>query len=635
MQRRYVDFRLAHTLNDYAYRQRLLGLFGEAQAAIEECIALKEGGAALPRSLAVSLSEYSQILVVQGRLREALTYNGKALQILDKLIEEGDKSLNAEKGMLLTERAQIYMQQARVEEAKQLFQQAVDLIGNSTSRQAYHRAATEQLKVLHEQQERLLRYQLDTRWFERYLALASYDELAWLAHAGPFSSEEQREWERLCVRRHEEEAAKQMADLIIRSRQREFTNCIVEGHEPRLQYPGIPIDEVVSRIAGFEALKAEIGECEQNAIVRKLYRDTIEEHLTILKLCETVHKKNVEGVWRYNQLLYGLPTVKEMKVALQPLFSMLIQARDHPKAGLLSETLLAQLKQWRLFPQDFIAEHDANEAAKYGQNAENGKIEKKSFSHTAVRRFFEEVLHSVYRLHDWRVVIAPTRDHAYVDVDLQTVALPARPFSIGKVRELLAEEIETHVYRSVAGRASSLALLGSGTAGYSSTEEGLAKHYIQQLPHAQNGNKSWLGTLATGLMAGVLTPPITFYTLYTFLSDAFFLRNLLSGRYETDAEAKEAAQQEALARAARTVRGVPDLTTPGVCSLKDRIYLQGYLDVAHILETVEIDRLLVGKIGIAQLDDMAELGILAPSIPHRSLALDPNLSERIAVFGEE
>ncbi len=134
MQRRYVDFRLAHTLNDYAYRQRLLGLFGEAQAAIEECIALKEGGAALPRSLAVSLSEYSQILVVQGRLREALTYNGKALQVLDKLIEEGDKSLNAEKGMLLTERAQIYMQQARVEEAKQLFQQAVDLIGNSTSR---------------------------------------------------------------------------------------------------------------------------------------------------------------------------------------------------------------------------------------------------------------------------------------------------------------------------------------------------------------------------------------------------------------------------------------------------------------------------------------------------------------------
>jgi hypothetical protein len=206
-----------------------------------------------------------------------------------------------------------------------------------------------------------------------------------------------------------------------------------------------------------------------------------------------------------------------------------------------------------------------------------------------------------------------------------------------KLCELLAEEIETHIFRSVAGKRSPLALLSSGTRGYLVADEGLAIHYVQQMMQAQSfGRKSysWITTLAPGMVAGVIFPAMNFCTLYDFLLKAFLVSNLLSGRFETLSEAEAAAERDALARAVRTFRGVPDLNAVGVCSLKDRVYLQGYLEVSKKLEVVETERLLVGSIGVDQLEDMAELHILKPAIPHRRLALDPGLLNRIAALDD-
>jgi hypothetical protein len=77
---------------------------------------------------------------------------------------------------------------------------------------------------------------------------------------------------------------------------------------------------------------------------------------------------------------------------------------------------------------------------------------------------------------------------------------------------------------------------------------------------------------------------------------------------------------------------VPHLEQPGCCSLKDRIYLQGYLDVSRYLERGEEQRLYVGSIGIDDLEDMAELNILSPSYPHQHFALTTDLVDRLAGY---
>ena len=225
-----------------------------------------------------------------------------------------------------------------------------------------------------------------------------------------------------------------------------------------------------------------------------------------------------------------------------------------------------------------------------------------------------------------------------LDLDLQRLYVPAgTQFSLRKILELMAEEIETHLYRSAVGRKSPLALLGSGTRGYLVADEGLAIHYTQQMMQAQGlGRKSysWITTLAPGMVAGVLFPAMNFRTLYEFLQKAFLISNILAGGFQTHQEAEEAAKEAAISRAARTFRGVSNLAATGVCNLKDRVYLQGYLEVSQKLESMDVKRLLVGSMGLDQLEDLEELHILEPAIPHRSLALDPHLVDRILALSD-
>jgi tetratricopeptide (TPR) repeat protein len=75
LQERYGKFKLARTLNDFACDLRTLGQVSEAQEAIEASIQIKKANGALPHSLAISLSEYSQTLTAQGKIRQAQPIN--------------------------------------------------------------------------------------------------------------------------------------------------------------------------------------------------------------------------------------------------------------------------------------------------------------------------------------------------------------------------------------------------------------------------------------------------------------------------------------------------------------------------------------------------------------------------------
>jgi len=46
-------------------------------------------------------------------------------------------------------------------------------------------------------------------------------------------------------------------------------------------------------------------------------------------------------------------------------------------------------------------------------------------------------------------------------------------------------------------------------------------------------------------------------------------------------------------------------------------------------------RLMVGSVGLDQLDDLAELGIVNPPTPHRRLAADPHLERYVVQYAED
>jgi hypothetical protein len=216
--------------------------------------------------------------------------------------------------------------------------------------------------------------------------------------------------------------------------------------------------------------------------------------------------------------------------------------------------------------------------------------------------------------------------------------LPDTPLSLEQLRHYLSHELAGHVARAVNGENSLLGLLGINTRGYMPTEEGLALYQERQVAalYGQEFDDSvlWMGALATGLASGVVAPAQTFRSLFTFF-EAFHLLARLVERYDDDMPtAQEKARKAALATCLRTYRGVPDLTQAGVCYTKDSVYLRGIrlIEDAVAKDATVLDQLAVGKVAVAYLPDLRELGIVASSHPLRELAYDPNVETRILSF---
>jgi hypothetical protein len=293
-----------------------------------------------------------------------------------------------------------------------------------------------------------------------------------------------------------------MSKLMAQSKKREFTRSLEEQCEPSFQYPYLPLKEIQDRTNGLTALRKEIEIQEANIVVRRLYLDAINEHLTFLHLCEAVALQDATTALQCNLQLYGKPDKREFKIALQQICTMLLDARTHKLASSTSQEALIQLEMWGLSPQDIVAEDLFVPTFGPTPQQVNYKLlasEKKLFSTATICKFFKDVL-AMYGETDWKVYINPARDHTTVDPNIHELILPEKDFSVQKVRQLLAEEIEVHSYRSIAGRHSVLALLGSGLANHLATDEGLAYHYVQSVNRFVYGKceeKKWNATLTT------------------------------------------------------------------------------------------------------------------------------------------
>jgi hypothetical protein len=480
--------------------------------------------------------------------------------------------------------------------------------------------------------------QLDWRWAERFRALTAYDSYWWLTWTGPFTSDEQKEWDRLFAPPLDEMSKGQLGKLMTASRKRELEAALAEQREPRLRYPAIEIEEIRRRIEAQEKLDAEIAQQEPNVIVRKLYHEAIAEELDYLHLIEAVYERNTERFWECTQRLHPLPSREEMVYALGYVQNIIEQGMAAPTATTVQATQQFQeylSTQLHLSP-DLLAEA-ATPDKKPAIPAGTPSSSKRFLSAEAAQRFFTTVLQaSGYE--GWQVVLDPHGGMARVERGARCLFLPDKRFLLTEIRHLFVHELAGHVGCCIAGERSPLGLLGLQTKNSGPAQEGVALYHERQVLASRgeilNEAGIQVGMLSVGLAAGVITPPQTFSKLHAFLEQLSLLRLALNNPQTERSKAQRSAHRYALDVCLRVYRGVPDLEQAGICYSQDVVYLHGLrlVEQAVAADASMLDRLSVGACALEFLPDLQELGIFPTPQPLLRLAYATDLDEYICSF---
>jgi tetratricopeptide (TPR) repeat protein len=635
-----VRYHLARTLNEVGYFLVNLKRGAEAMKVLEESIRLKRQGYAQAGSMAMTVGEIGQALELMGKFQEALHSNGEALEETQRLATSGHATAQGDVYVHLINRARLLLRAGNLVGAEHLVNDASPHIRDSRS--VYRDRAQEVLDEINgcrAAARDLRREYLDWRWYARYKQAIAFDVFGWLTHAGPFSPEEQDEWDRL-REHHDEQAQTRKEQLMKASRDRELENALLFQREPHLLYPALQIEQVRVHLAVLQELAASISELEPNAIVRRLYLEAIEEQGDYLRMVEATFQQDGRAFWEHNRRVHAEPTLTEMETTLSHLLNMLSRGMQQENTAEISASLLQDLQGVCTLASLSRLKPREGKDGRSEPPADDQMQDQRMISPVVAKKFFDAVLEE-YGFDDWHVQLDYATNNFRIEANVRTLFLPAyKDISVSRTRDLLGHELEFHVLRAEAGRRSPLALLIEGTKNFLTIDEGMAVYYDQQTAQTQQhvlneaSMTTWIGTLATGLAAGVLSTPLTFLHLQRLLEQLYLLDRLLSKKERDLDKAKIAARRLALNRCLRTYRGVPDLTVPGVCYAKDAIYLRGYLQLRQAMreDSGVLDHLMVGKIAYEHLQDMRELGITTPSIRPRWYAHRPDLDEYILSF---
>jgi tetratricopeptide (TPR) repeat protein len=626
-----LKYRRARQLNDLGYYLRKHGQVQEALEVIQQSLKLKADGYVEPGSLATSYGEKAQCLAALGRFREALHFDQLAVDDI-RQAAAGNSVLQDDMWVYLVERASLYLRVGRIDEAEALFQEASSHIGDD--RRSHRTQARDGLAELQQWRASSPNGQLDWRWAVRYREIVRYDPFQWLSHAGPFTHEEQEEWARLQGAAATEEQRKRQETLLIQSRNREIQAALEQGREPRFHYPCIPLEDLRRRTEALRQLAADVERDEPNAIVRRLYLDVIDEHLAYLQMIQATHDGDAQAFWRQNRSIHAEPSADEMQHALAQVAQLIAVGIQQPETIEVSQRISQFLRDIHAPLEVLDVSHHTPANTKTSSSSKP-----RMTAPQVAQRFFDAVMRQ-YAFDGWRTIIDGTANDPRIEQLTQCLILPEKQLSIERVRKLLAEEIETHVFRAASGAKSRLDLLATGTRGFMATEEGLALYNEREMARLQGketdeiSTSSLFGTLATGLASGVVSEPLTFSRLYTFLELFLFLYRRLNHLDKDEQKTRIKARELARIRCLRTFRGVPDLTVAGVAYVKDALYMRGEQMVTQRIQqdnTVR-ERLMVGVVGVEQLPDMEELGMVTPPSPPRWLAHDPDLASYILSF---
>src|SRR6266487_3996402 len=117
--------RLAKVTTSLGYHLDQLGRYEEALPVLEQSILLKEEGYVEPGGLSSCYGEKSQALAALGRFEEALRYDTLAVEEVERLARAGETLSQEDLWIYLVNRACLYLQLQRVDEAEQLLQEAI------------------------------------------------------------------------------------------------------------------------------------------------------------------------------------------------------------------------------------------------------------------------------------------------------------------------------------------------------------------------------------------------------------------------------------------------------------------------------------------------------------------------------
>jgi tetratricopeptide (TPR) repeat protein len=632
---------LGHDLSYLGYHLNRAGQNEEALQVIERAITLQEQGYAYVGVLASSYSDKSQILLALGRFQEAIIFDKKAVAEIQRCAYAGYGLAQEEIPIYYVNRGRLYLRLGRVDEAKQILEEALPCI--SEQRRKYRMFAREALDEIKQWRQHAVapRHQLDWRWIGRFRELVAYDGFWWLTGAGPFTAEEQQEWDRLFALPLDKTTKEQLGAIMKVSRERELNAALDEQREPSLQYPAIPIEDVRRKIAGLLQLDTDIQQQEQNAIVRRLYQEVIGEDVAYLRLIEATYEEDTEQFWECSQRVFISPNVDEVNYALTQIARLIRRGLAKPETADIGQQLEEMLRTRFHLSFDFAQDEEVENRGVQSTTPSLPSQANRKVSAQTAKRFFEAVLReSGYD--EWQVVIETGAIHEWIESGLHLLVLPEQQFTLADIKGILTHELAGHAARSMAGEHSLLGLLGIQTKNYQPTEEGLIIYYGHQDALRDGREPSSEGAewsaFAVGLASGVITPPQTFLSVATFFELLVLLYGLLKW---PDAEMQKArtpvgayARTYGLMMAQRVFRGVPDLSHAGVCFLQDAMYLRGMrlIQQAVAEDVTVLDRLAVGKCALDQLPDLQELGIVAPPQSLRKLVDVADLYDYILSF---
>lgn len=256
----------------------------------------------------------------------------------------------------------------------------------------------------------------------------------------------------------------------------------------------------------------------------------------------------------------------------------ILEALDTPRLQSLSERLYGKADKI-LYDQ----------AVRYLHDNPVQEDNSKTLSAKVVTKRIEDFL-ATHKLAGWKIVSAEGRNADIAVNKNGTIFLrPDISFTENRLRAVIFHEICTHIYRLENGRLQTYKIFAKGTAGYLTTEEGLAMYNQKKLGLPLGEKDTWMALRTIG---AYLADEMSFVELFHYLKDNYNLTDETA--WQTCFKAK---------------RGLMD-TNKKVAFTRDIIYFSGYLRVKEYLDKTGergLRNLYIGKIALKDLPLLGNL----------------------------
>ena len=334
-------------------------------------------------------------------------------------------------------------------------------------------------------------------------------------------------------------------------------------------------------------LRRKIEVEEENAVVKDVYIQTIDEKLKILELLGATIDKNDVLFTRISESIYGKPDENLYKKALGILKGIVEKHNIRCSDSFLKIISDASTA----IPFDFYP------------TSKSGVV-----SADELKCIFTKKIEEL----GFGFEVEITRNVASVTVKYspkKKILIPEEKTWNQNIAEgLVAHEIDVHLQRFENGGQSPLSLLATGLFGYLKGEEGLAMY--MELEKNKSKLPGIYNYLVPSLMYGLhSTGPLDFRQVFDFVYEYNFIISRLTGEELTGNKLKSRAWEGVW----RSVRGTTGQSA-GTCLTRDIIYFRGFSEIKTLVEDGNFNpqRLFVGKYDPANqvhLDILERLGV--------------------------